>query len=165
MSSLTIIFIVIFLLIIFLMLKGQPSKVKYDERQTIIRNQGFKYAFGTIAIIDLLLFFLTDYLNLKIKPVFLLMVPLLTGLIIFSIYTVAKGVSHGFNEKKNKSAAIITLTLGIIELIFAIIGIVGNPNNWQNSVVNILVGLALAIPGFTDLLQLRNDKKANKAEK
>lgn len=78
---------VIAFMIVYLLFAAKRRN-KYDERQTLIRNRGYKYAFITVVVCNLLLLMLVESFSLKITPAFLLLLPIVLGMYVAAGYSI-----------------------------------------------------------------------------
>lgn len=159
MDSLNMIFFVILIVIgVISYIYGTHRKKDFDERQAAIRNHGYRYTLITIGICDVLLFFVVEYLNLKITPSFLLFAPFVLGVIVFDGYTIFRGAYLTVHEKILKSEAIAFTVIGLWELIDGIRGLVINTAAWESYVLFSLLGIFLLLDGGSRIYQLHMSK-------
>lgn len=82
-----IVFILILVITYFVLFsKRSKTKLKWDERQEAVRNRGFKYGFTTMTIYNCLILWLSKIFNLKLSYDFLLIMPIMVGITVFSVY-------------------------------------------------------------------------------
>ncbi|WP_295729491.1 hypothetical protein [uncultured Limosilactobacillus sp.] len=111
MDDFLMIFIVAFLVFMFLLLKF-GKKGHFDERQELIRGQGFKYGFWAMMLADALLLLVTR--KIPLSPPLLLLTSMFIGLWVFSVYALWNSAYFAMNQKKIKRLSWVFLLLGVL---------------------------------------------------
>ncbi|GAA2872767.1 DUF6442 family protein [Lactobacillus intestinalis] len=147
-----IVFILILVITYFVLFsKRSKTKLKWDERQEAVRNRGFKYGFTTMTIYNCLILWLLKIFNLKLSYDFLLIMPIMVGITVFSVYSIINGAYFSLNQNNLKRDAIIYLAVGIIELYMGIQGLLMTPREWDDHIIFLALGLFLLLSGMAQL--------------
>lgn len=107
-------FIILAIVIAIVIFGSKTKKVNFDERQELIRGRGYKYGFIAMIIGSLIVLYL-DLFDIKVSTNVAAVVPLFTGVFVYSIYDVINHAYFGTNEKRQWSVGIIFLIVGILD--------------------------------------------------
>lgn len=137
--------------------KGDEVGCKYDERQELIRGRGFKYAFFTMLICNLVIFILrsADMLEWAGAEILVMMTTLL-GVMVYACYCIWNDAYFALNEKRIHMIIILGIA-GIFNL-FLGLGAILDGRAWQNGQLtihslNIYCGIMMLIIGAVMLLK------------
>lgn len=158
-DTLFVISAVIAFMIIYLLFAAKRRN-KYDERQTLIRNRGCKYAFITVVVCNLVLLMVVESFNLKIASAFLLLLPIVLGMYVAAGYSIYQGTSIALNAKNIRINAAVFIVIGILESVDGIRGFIALQADWEDNTLYLLLGLFLVLVGLGYLYQLFINKKA-----
>ena len=105
-----IIAFVIFLVLSFLHRKDK--KAHYDERQQLIRGEGFKISFAAVTILNLMYSLVAyDYLREIISPQIVIIANSFIGVLIYTVYCIFNDAYMQVGQKTGKWVALICLVI------------------------------------------------------
>lgn len=137
--------------------KGDDVKVKFDERQELVRGKGFKYAFFVIIIWELILFAL-EPLGITI-PMTLgnaSVINILIGATVYASYCIWNDGYFALNQRNGVIMAVLII-MGVINLLIGIYSFVAGYAwvNGQLSVgsMNLFCGIMMIIVCIVMLLK------------
>ena len=104
-----------------------------------------------MTIYNCLILWRLKIFNLKLSYDFLLIMPIMVGITVFSVYSIINGAYFSLNQNNLKRDAIIYLAVGIIELYMGIQGLLMTPREWDNHIIFLALGLFLLLSGMAQL--------------
>ncbi len=137
--------------------RGDEVGCRYDERQELIRGRGFKYAFFTILISNLIIFVLcaTDMLLWAGTDILVVLTTLL-GVMVYACYCIWNDAYFALNEKRIHIIMIL-VAVGISNLVLGL-GAIMDGRAWQNGQLtihslNLYCGIMMLVIGAVMLLK------------
>ncbi|RVU70592.1 MULTISPECIES: hypothetical protein [Lactobacillus] len=123
---------------------------KYDERQDVIRNRGYKYGYFTLLITSLVAFCLQETSFYAANKSTIYLATIFLSVLVVSVYDILHGAYFAFNEKSKKSSSWLALIAGIL------LGISG----WNDRIFpTIMMGSYLVIIGALSLLMMWRESR------
>ena len=142
--------------------RDHKAKTEYDEMQKIIRNQGYKYGFYTMLIVECILALIPSFIRIPAAPIVIHFIPIFFGVTVHACYCIWKGAYVGLNTnlKRYLVVAVIASLINFLSFYMA----------WKNGglmvdgvlqapFVNLLVALMFAIIGIAGLLRKAADRE------
>jgi len=144
--------------------KDGTIKCKYDERQDLIRGRGFKYAFFTILIYNMIIPMLKICgVELPADSAALFMIGAIAGMLVYVIYAIWNEAYFSLNENP-KAIMIVFAFIGLINLALGIVrmfdGTFLTDGKMTFNSINFLLGIGFVIIFMT----LAAKQIANKRE-
>jgi hypothetical protein len=151
-----------FLLILVLLWGKKSAPIVYDERQTVIRGNAYKYATITGVIGGFIAAFLIDLNLLPMNGSFALMTISLVMVTVYIVYMVIKGVYFGISDQWKKWTALV-FVIGLCNTITGVLRIYedGLPEG-KLTIVNIpvLMGPMFMVIATVVLFQKMKEKES-----
>lgn len=138
------------------------EKTKYDERQLIERGKGYRIAFFSYVIFNIIFFVLDMALEVQIPVGFLLICGILVASAVHVVYCLFHEAYWGLNNNV-KSYIIILIVAGVLNLVIGLVN--GFSSNWYTdgvlgySIYNLVVAVFLAVILIAMLLKYMKDKR------
>lgn len=155
--------LVLAVILIRYMNKDHRMRTEYDEMQKQIRNQGYKYAFYTVIILEALLCLVSGFIKIPAEPIVIYFAPIALGITVQASYSIWKGAYVGLNTNIRRYflVAIIATAINLLAVIMAWSSgslLVGGV--LQAPAVNLLCALMFAVLGVVALLHKAADREA-----
>ena len=148
--------------------KNKKYKTEYDERQLRVRGDAYRYAFYTMAVIEVILFILKlAEVSLPVHDSVLHIASVLIGCIVLCVYSIWKDAYWGINNNR-KRYGVVMVVCGLLNLI-PVIGAFVEGSMVQDGmitgpVINLMVCIMLLLIGFELLLKHILEKRAEQPE-
>ncbi|MCH3905164.1 MAG: hypothetical protein LKF01_02355 [Lactobacillus sp.] len=136
------------------------KKRKFDERQEMIRLRSYKYGFSTMAILAVIILFLSEFI--KIPIALAIIIPLVASLWVMCIYDILHSAYFGFNEKNTKVTNWLTIVWGLWIILDPITE--GQAILSWEGIATLVVGLFLISISILSLYQLHREHKEDAAK-
>ena len=148
--------------------KNKKYKTEYDERQLRVRGDAYRYAFYTMAVIEVILFILKlAEVSLPVHDSVLHIASVLIGCIVLCVYSIWKDAYWGINNNR-KRYGVVMVVCGLLNLI-PVVGAFAEGSMVQDGmitgpVINLMVCIMLLLIGFELLLKHILEKRAEQPE-
>ena len=148
--------------------KNKKYKTEYDERQLRVRGDAYRYAFYTMAVIEVILFILNlAEVSLPVHDSVLHIACVLIGCIVLCVYSIWKDAYWGINNNR-KRYGVVMVACGLLNLI-PVVGAFAEGSMVQDGmitgpVINLMVCIMLLLIGFELLLKHILEKRAEQTE-
>ena len=148
--------------------KNKKYKTEYDERQLRVRGDAYRYAFYTMAVIEVILFILKlAEVSLPVHDAVLHIASVLIGCIVLCVYSIWKDAYWGINNNR-KRYGVVMVVCGLLNLI-PVVGAFAEGSMVQDGmitgpVINLMVCIMLLLIGFELLLKHILEKRAEQPE-
>lgn len=114
-----IICIIVFLIVVTIGHRNIKKNGKFDERQEMIRNRGYKYGFVTMVVVSVIVLYLNIF-NVKVPNALAVTIPFYFGCFVTSIYDVINQAYFRIREQHATKNGVLLIVVGIIEAYFAV---------------------------------------------
>ena len=106
-------FIIVFLIFLFLSIKSRKeNKAHYDERQQLVRGEGFKISFLAVTFINLIYSLGGyDFLENIISPQLVIMINTCIGILIYTVYCIFNDAYMQVGQKTKKWVILICFVI------------------------------------------------------
>lgn len=160
--------LVVSVVVVFILMKVTKKdgtiKCKYDERQDLIRGRGFKYAFFTLLIYNMIVPMLKIFdVELLADSAALFMIGAIAGMLVYVIYAIWNEAYFSLNENP-KAIMIAFAFIGLINLALGIVrmfdGTFLTEGKLTFNSINFLLGIGFVIIFMTlAAKQIRNKRE------
>lgn len=162
MDDLAFVILIIFIvLIIGLIYRNWHKNDKYDERQAMIRNRGYKYAFWTLAILEIIWTVIKDFSIIKIATE-TNFINLYIALTVALVYDIVNRAYFSLRQQDENSVRLSGWTSVIGGLAFIWLAFSNNSSFTKGVNSDFIIWLVIAISwliiGATILFTLYRDK-------
>lgn len=101
-------------------IKNKEIKCKYDERQELVRGKGFKYAFFTLLVYDVIYGLVSELgISMSIDAFTGNVIGILIGTMVYAVYTIMNDGYFAINRNPKKVVSSL-LAIGLANLIMGI---------------------------------------------
>ncbi len=153
------------LVVIILRFVNRNKKIatEYDERQKIIRGEGYKIAFYAVVIYEAVMCALAPlYESLPVEPYMLHAVAIFFGVLVQVCYCIWKGAYVGQNTNLPRFVVLMTI-ISLFNLFIAFMawrkGYLFIDGKMQAQGVNLACGLMFAVIGLVGLIRKLTDRE------
>ncbi len=148
--------------------KDHRFKTQYDERQELIKGQGYKYSFYTLAILEAFLAILEiGGITFAIERYLVHFIVLLIGFTVLCVHSIWNGVYWGLNNNRKRYTAIIVIAvaLNLIPVISSIArGSLSTEGFNSLPILNIIVLIWMGVIGICALAKKCLATKGNEED-
>ncbi len=156
--------LLVFVLIVKFIVRGNRFRTEYDEMQRQIRGTGYKYGFYAIVIYEAFLLMYSMKRELPAEPYVVQFSVIFIGILVQVSYCIIKGAYIGLNTNM-KSFGISMVLVSAINLWTAIEawreGTLISGGRWQAQSINLMCGLLFAAVGILTLIRWLLDREVD----
>lgn len=159
----TIVTAIILIPMLIALTKDGKIKRKYDERQEAIRGRGFKVAFYTIIVMNMIYGCLEVVCNnIPIEPGAVMFIIAIMGAGVYAWYCILNDGYFALNERIPQTLVAITI-IGLVNLLIGLAnimdGTIMNEGVIRFESINIVCGIFMLITVFVILIKQHRDKR------
>ncbi|KRL83423.1 hypothetical protein [Ligilactobacillus apodemi] len=134
-----------------------------DERQELIANKGYKYAFLAIMLLNVVIYLMGRYSNIfQISKMDLALLNIWFGTLVFALYTIWRNAYFSVKVKNSNATGWGFLVIGILNFFSVFgdrLGFFDEHFTHSQSVYMLFLGIFLIIVGATIMLRNHLDRK------
>lgn len=162
MDNLALIILIIFTVSIFgLIYRNWHKNDKYDERQAMIRNRGYKYAFWTLAILEIIWTMIKGFSIIKIATI-TNVINFYIAITVALVYDIVNRAYFSLRQQDENSVRLSGWTATIMGLVAIWLSFYDNPPLTKGVSSDFIIWIVLAISwlivGVTILFIFYRDK-------
>ena len=136
--------------------RNRKMRTEYDEMQKAIRNNGYRYAFYTVMILEALMCVLSSSTELPVHPMVIHFVPIFLGVVVQASYCIWKDAYVGLNTNLPRFL-VFSVVISLFNLLIFFLawknGAAVEDGILQPVAINLLCGLIFAVLGIVALLK------------
>jgi len=141
--------------------KGSLGKCRYDERQKLIRGEGYKYGFFTVLICDLLYSLFYEEIQTFLKTEHIMFLTILIGIAVYASYCIWNDGYYAMNENPRRIMVVFAVIGSMNILLFIRNAIINRKNLLDGGFINLCCGIVSFLLIFVTFLKSFHSQKEN----
>lgn len=138
-------------------IKNKEIKCKYDERQELVRGKGFKYAFFTLLVYDVIYGLVCELgISMSIDAFTGNVIGILIGTMVYAVYTIMNDGYFAINRNPKKVVSSL-LVIGLANLTIGLTQYSGHVDveGYTPGLINVACAVAFMVIGVVLLIKNR----------
>ena len=138
-------------------IKNKEIKCKYDERQELVRGKGFKYAFFTLLVYDVIYGLVCELgISMSIDAFTENVIGILIGTMVYAVYTIMNDGYFAINRNPKKVVSSL-LVIGLANLTIGLTQYSGHVDveGYTPGLINVACAVAFMVIGGVLLIKNR----------